>query len=291
MENRSKDPKIKIIVKELLLRAKRKRPSLAASITVEASLILPIYLFFFINLLGVFSILKLQCDLEAAIHQTGREMMVNEATVRTFARTHDGGAVAGAAAGVIDAVTAGRMVKSYLGEEYLDKSVINDGAQGLSLAETTLYSNGDILDIVATYKAHPFFRIAAFTDFSLEGRFYGHAFTGYDPDEGSGNVANAEELVYITEHGTAYHKSLDCSHLRLSVRQVSKADITTARNVDGSKYYPCEYCGSRAGNTVYITNYGTRYHSNRSCGGIKRTIKTVPISEAIGRTPCSECAR
>ena len=82
--------KIVFVHKDLLLRANRKRPSLAASVTIEASLILPLFLFFFVNLLGVFDILKLQCDLEAALHQTGRQLMMSEATTRSFVKTDDG---------------------------------------------------------------------------------------------------------------------------------------------------------------------------------------------------------
>ena len=291
MVNRPGNLKKDYKLKDLLLRASRKRPSLAASVTVEASLILPLFLFFFVNLLGVFDILKLQCDLEAALHQTGRQLMMIEATTRSFTKSDDGGSAAGAAAGAVNAVAAGRMVKNYLGENYLEHSPVIDGASGLKMGETTLYSNGDIIDIVASYKVHPLFGIAAFTDFPLEGRFYGHAFTGYDPNEGTHDNDEAEELVYITESGTAFHRSLDCSHLKLSVKQIPKSEVSGKRNADRGKYYPCEYCGKKAGNSVYITNYGNRYHSNRNCSGIKRTIMTVRLSEAIGRTPCSECAR
>ena len=291
MANRPKKQIIHKVTKGLHLRAIRKRPSLAASITIEASLILPLYLFFFVNLLSIFDIVKLQCDMEAALHQTGRQLMMTEATTRSFIKADDGDSKAGVAAGAVNAALAGKMVKDYLGEEYLEHSPIRGGASGLKLGETTLYSNGDILDIVAVCKVHPLFGIASFKDFPIEGRFYGHAFTGYSPDEGSDSTDEGEELVYITESGTAYHKSLDCSHLKLSVKQVSKKEVSSKRNTDGAKYYPCEYCGKNGGNTVYITNYGNRYHTKRNCGGIKRTIRTVRISEAIGRTPCSECAR
>ncbi|SEL66333.1 hypothetical protein SAMN04487770_11483 [Butyrivibrio sp. ob235] len=289
-ENRSKNSKIKFNTKDLLLRANRKRPSLAASVTIEASLVLPLFLFFFVNLLGVFDILKFQCDLEAALHQTGRQLMITEATTRSFAKSEDGDSALGAATGALNAAVAGKMVKNYLGEEYLDHSPINGGASGLKLGETTFYSNGDIIDIVATYKAHPLFKIAAFTDFSVEGRFYGHAFTGYSPGESHEKNDETDELVYITDHGTVYHKSLDCSHLKLSVKQISKSEVSGKRNADRAKYYPCEYCGKKAGSSVYITNFGSRYHSNRNCSGIKRTIRTVRLSEAIGKSPCKECA-
>ena len=277
--------------KGLHLRAKRKRPSLAASVTIEASLVLPLYIFFFVNLLSIFDILKLQCDLEAVLHQTGRQLMMTEATTRSFVSSDNGESVSPSAAGAVNAVLAGKMVKNYLGEGYLEHTPIKGGASGLKLGETTLHSNRDILDIIAVCKVHPLFGIAGFKEFPIEGRFYGHAFTGFDPKDGNNNSDEAEELVYITESGTVYHQSLDCSHLKLSVKQISKNEVSSKRNAGHAKYYPCEYCGKKAGNSVYITNYGNRYHSDRNCGGIKRTIRTVRISEAIGRTPCSECAR
>ena len=50
--------------------------SLPASVTVEASLVLPIFIFFFANIMVMFNIIKVQSDLEAALHQTGNEIAV-----------------------------------------------------------------------------------------------------------------------------------------------------------------------------------------------------------------------
>lgn len=275
----------------ILLRAFRKRLSLAASVTVEASFVLPIFLCFFINLLCIFDVIKLQCDLEAALHQTGSQIMLNKAAIKSFLGFGKSGTDADLVPGAVDAVTAKREVKKYLGDEYLNKSPISNGALGLGFTETVFGSDEDIIDIIVTYKIHPPIGIAAFKEFPVEARFYGHAFTGYDVSgEHKKDNEECEELVYITEHGTSYHKSLDCSHLKLTVKTVSKKDVTSKRNKDGSKFYPCEYCGKQSGQVVYITNYGNRYHSKRNCGGIKRTIKTVPISEAAGKSPCKECA-
>ena len=294
MENRSKKSMVidSFIKDFVLLRAYRKRSSLAASVTVEASIVLPIFLFLFVNLLCVFDILKLQCDLEAALHQTGSQIMINKAATKSFLGYGEGGTTEDIVSGAVNAAMASRMVKQYLGEDYLEHSPICNGSSGLSFAQTALESDGDVIDIVATYKVHPLFGIAAFKNFPVEGRFYGHAFTGYDVrGEALEDDEEEDELVYITESGTAYHKSLDCSHLKLSVKSVSKKEVSSKRNKDRGKFYPCEYCGKRAGQTVYITNYGNRYHSDRNCSGIKRTIKTVRLSEAAGRSPCSECAR
>lgn len=273
----------------LLLRAKgRNWLSSTASITVEASLVLPICIFFFVNILGVFDILRLQCDMEAALHQAGSEIFETAGLLRC-ARKERGAAedLAGKAA---TAVYAGKLVRNYLGEDYLNSSAVVNKSKGLSFAESAISSDSDIVDIVVSYKVQPLFKIASFTDFGMESRFYGHAFTGYDI-KGSGvdKAGNEEEMVYVTEYGVVYHRSLGCSHLKQCAQAVSKAGVSVKRNKDGSKYYPCEYCKSNLGNTVYITEYGNRYHSDINCTGMKRTIFTIPISEAAGKAPCSEC--
>ena len=250
-------------------------------------MVLPLFIFFFINILGAFDILKLQCDFEAALHHTGSSMMENIGAMK-LAPVDE---IPDAAEKIATTVYAKHKAKSYLGEEYLDSSPIVGGSDGISFAESALSSDGDVIDIIATYKVHPRFGIAGFTDFGVESRFYGHAFTGYEPDsEVKTEGEESEEMVYITESGTAYHKSLNCSHLRLSIRRTPRGAVADLRNTDGAKYYPCEYCGHASGGTVFITNYGNRYHTNINCTGLKRSIRTVPISEAFGRRPCSQCA-
>ena len=126
--------------------------------------------------------------------------------------------------------------------------------------------------------------------FPVEGRYYGHAWTGYDIIGAGENALNEEEMVYVTEHGEAYHRNINCSHLRLSVKSTSLSGIDKLRNKDRSKYYPCEYCaGNIAAGDVFITDYGNRYHGRVDCAGLKRTIYTIPISEVGARHPCKDC--
>ena len=51
----------------------RKR-AFEGSMTVEASMALPLFIFFFVNIMTLFNILKVQVDIEAALHQTGSEL-------------------------------------------------------------------------------------------------------------------------------------------------------------------------------------------------------------------------
>jgi hypothetical protein len=97
-----------------------------------------------------------------------------------------------------------------------------------------------------------------------------------------------ERWVYITPNGTVYHNTRTCSYLDLSIQGVGRRSVHTMRNVSGGIYRPCESCGGDA-STVYITDYGNRYHSSLVCSGLKRTIYMVKISQVGGRRICSKC--
>lgn len=99
-----------------------------------------------------------------------------------------------------------------------------------------------------------------------------------------------ETYVYITPNGSVYHLYADCSHLDLSIERVSLARALSEKNEYGERYRECEICDDGFGALVYITSEGNRYHSKRSCSGLKRTIRQVPMSEVQGRAGCIRCA-
>ena len=113
--------------------------------------------------------------------------------------------------------------------------------------------------------------------------------TGYTGETFTGN--GQEELVYKTPGGEVYHKSRDCTYLKLSVHMVSAAELPNCRNESGGKYDPCEYCVRKEspGRMVYIADYGVSYHNSRNCQGLKRTVMAVPLSHTEGLRCCSRC--
>ena len=66
-----------------------------------------------------------------------------------------------------------------------------------------------------------------------------------------------------------------------------------ARNEGGGKYKACRNCksGKSESNLFLVTNYGDKYHTSVSCTGLKRTIRSIPLSEATGYGPCSRCGK
>ena len=118
-----------------------------------------------------------------------------------------------------------------------------------------------------------------------------HAWVGKTYEDTGENQENIENMVYISESGSVYHKSPGCSYLNVSLRQVSGSSILSMNNAHGEHYTACETCsrGQEPAGVVYITGQGNRYHNLESCSGLKRTVKLVKESEVSGMSPCSRC--
>ena len=102
-------------------------------------------------------------------------------------------------------------------------------------------------------------------------------------------LEEAETYVYITPEGSVYHLFSDCTHLDLSIRGVTMEAAKRSKNNYGQTYRKCEHCDEPFGGFVYITSEGDCYHSERTCSGLKRTIRQVPLCEVEGRGLCMRC--
>lgn len=116
-----------------------------------------------------------------------------------------------------------------------------------------------------------------------------HPWTGFH--QRSQGAEHTEEMVYVTPTGGVYHKRMGCSYLDLSIHIVAGGQVDSLRNQSGGKYHACERCsrGGAAAGTVYITDYGNRYHNQASCSGLKRTARLVKRSELGAMRLCSRC--
>ena len=94
------------------------------------------------------------------------------------------------------------------------------------------------------------------------------------------------------KYGNVYHSTKECSHLILYITGTEYGKVGEARNEQGEKYTPCEFCGNKKisdATTVFITADGNRYHTNLQCSGITRNIIEIDIKEVDNRKPCSSC--
>lgn len=180
----------------------------------------------------------------------------------------------------------------FLMYEQYSKNLANIHQNGKNLAmvaHSAGDSGGKLVYLIKEQSIRPIIKEIGFNDSSTAAVVYIRKWTGYDVTS-AGETKDEDEYVYITECGTVYHRSRECSHLKISISVCNASDVSMKRNDYGQKYRPCERCAS--GNStglVFITDKGDKYHNSANCSGLKRTIKTVKLSEVGGRGPCSVC--
>ena len=243
------------------------------SLTIEASLVIPVFLFAMFLILSVINLLRFHLNLQEAVHQETKKLAMTaydswnctEGSVRSA-------------------------VLSRLNDGLISKAPVKGGSAGIDFSGSRL-DNREVIEINASYEAQLPYDFFHLFEHCFAARCVMHTYIGYEKGlvERTAERKEEEEYVYVTETGTVYHTDRECSYLRLSVRETDIGSLKNLRNSSGHKYYACEICGHSAGNRVYITYDGTCYHSSLKCSGLKRTVFSIPLSEANGRRACSRC--
>lgn len=252
--------------------------NLMAGMTVEAAVVLPVFLLFFLNLASLIEMMRLHNNLQFALWETG-----NKTTVYTCAAESE----------ETDSLLSVFYIKNQmivtLGREYLEQSPLMNGMAEIKVVTNSSTSEDDVLDVTVSYRVAPLSGLIGFPSFRMSNCYYAHLWNGYEIPE----TSEENQIVYVTENGTVYHPDRNCTHLTLSIEKAEAADIETMRNQWGRKYGPCERCarGERPEN-IFITREGECYHYSAECAGLKRTVYAMPLAEIQGRYQCcSRCGK
>ncbi len=263
---------------------------IVASMTVEASLVLPLFLLFFLNLGGGLELMRFHGRMQTALWEIGRETCIYGAALQKglTAKTgagEDGAQIRNAVGNLAFSYTyvKGRVEES-LGKEYLKSAPISNA--GLTYLGGSILNGDGLVSMVVSYAAQPKWTVRGYRRFWMENHYYGRAWTGYELKDGD----NA--LYYLTENAEVYHVSLECSHLKLQPTCILSSELSKARNAKGSRYRACSMCNDGPMPVeVWISPEGACYHLRRDCPGLKRTIRAVTWDEAKKYRPCSRCGK
>lgn len=252
-----------------------------ASLTVEAAVAVPLFLFFMISALQYGNAMETAVKFGAALCDTGKTM-----AIAAYAQKYGGelGEVPEIAVTALSAVYAQNKVTAQAGSTAAVKSI--------NMLQSSFLQKDQTVDLVLSYQIRSpvglvrlpgnFFlqraRIRAWTGRTIPGDSAGE-------EDGSGQ----EGMVYVTATGSVYHEDADCTHLKLSIRTVDASQLQTLRNAGGGIYHACERCNATPDKAVYITREGNRYHSTLGCSGLKRTVRQVSREEAASMRACSKC--
>lgn len=302
----------------------RKRKS-KGSLTVECALVFPLFLYAMIAVMYFFQIYHLHDMLQQAITKEGLSI-ARYGYIYRYIKDYEGKEdsaqessknapkPSGEADGEEQTGNEGRIpdtlkdilitksinaayfhlkLTDYVEEDYINKSIIEGGMDGISTYLSDFMGEDDRIDIILSYYLRPPVTLFAISDFFILQRVTLRGWSGYYPETKEEENSEEEDggYVYITENGSVYHLKEDCTHLKLSVRAVGFSAIEGLRNLSGGKYYPCELCKPKGQiyGTVYITDTGDRYHADINCSGLKRIVLKIPFSEVGNRSLCKRC--
>lgn len=240
-------------------------------LTLEAALILPMLAAFFVSILFLFRILQVQLEVKASLDVAGRLTAVYQKEDTSEA---------------VGLLLAKGIFRKELAKKEQAKNYIQGGVAGVSLLLSDI-SKEDV-SLRAVYQIS--FPIKQFfiPDLQIIQKSVCRKWTGYHYID----IENQDnEWVYITETGSVYHTTKECSHLNLSIQMVLYPEVFYKRNENGEKYRMCVKCAEKDADikTVYITNQGDCYHYDINCSGMKRTIMMVRRSEVRDYRACSKC--
>ena len=245
----------------------------SAVFTLEAAVVLPFVACFFVSILFFFRVMQVQLEVQKALDDTGRMISVY------FNKASENEELAD------KAMVKGVFIKNLAGRNAV-KRYVKGGIAGISLSGSDL--SGLEVSLEASYQMRFPLQLLGLLNINMAQRTICRKWTGWAAgrEGGGGDV-----WVYVAETGKVYHLTANCTHLKLSVRQVRIQAVSMMHNENGARYRKCILCAKKDNGQkqVYITGQGDRYHFDLRCSGIKRTIFRIRQSEIADLKACSKC--
>lgn len=246
-----------------------------ASLTVEASLALPVFLVAVLLLLKTVDLYRLHGMLTVSLQESARYLSicayaVDAAGKETYEIPETAACIAYA-------------------EGKLPEEIRKNGT--VTLLPSSV--RGGWLELRAIYWPKMGNRLIPVQSRGIAACAKVHLFCGRTDDDTKEESAKAKQMVWMTENGSVYHTDSSCSHINLTIQASSPGALAWKRNQDGEKYKKCEQCIGKGmtGKEVYYTKYGNRYHNSLACKGLQRKVRLVTLEQTDGRKECSKCAK
>ncbi len=243
-----------------------------ASLTLEAAMALPLYMFFFMSFISMIKMFTQSAGIDAALARSAYDQAVYANALTLTGE---------------DAPPLSTLVSDAYAAAEIKKSV---GDVKVSLIRSSVSEGSENIQLIADHSFAPGADFFSLGKTALCSTAYAHCWVGYSDGAAGANDGN-ERMVYITETGSVYHLSRGCSHLDLTIIAIKNGSQQSYTNSAGSHYSCCPLCGPAATSQsdIFITSDGTAYHSSLSCSGLKRTIYEIPISQVGSRSACKRC--
>lgn len=245
--------------------------SYEGSMTVEASIVLPILLTAFVGLLMWGKIFVLSQEVDMALLETARQIARKEYLFT--AKEEEGSSI---------------FLTRTLFTNVRKEGDFTEGVEvsAFDFSESEYIEETGEVSLVVKYRVKIPLLLLGTWKVSLQSAVRQKAWNGYRPS--ISEQLQESDYVYITEDGEVYHKDSQCYHLHVTIHEVYNVDAY----YDGkTSYDACSFCVEKDNRKkeLFITDEGDCYHEDISCSGLTRRVRVVKLEEGIGRRPCKEC--
>lgn len=242
------------------------------AVTVEACLVIPLFLFFFLSMASIIMIFFCDAHIHQSLSDTGQ--VISRQCYKNQIIANE------SISNISDGIVLNTQFLKFLGNDFFVERVVLGGRHGITLSLTEDNKNPKIFYLKADYVIKVHVPILGTLKRKGQAIVKQKGFVGYTKGE-----EEIDPYVYVTPNQAVYHCSRSCTHLSLSVREVSDANR--------SLYKPCRFCRYAENNsgTIYVTRTSNLYHESRGCSGLKRSVTRVKKSMVAGLPPCGRCGR
>lgn len=244
--------------------------SLMGSITLEAAILLPWFLLMVISLYSVMDMLRLHALVTWHLHQIGNTMCIYGCLVENLAEDRNE---------LLDMVGDVGFSYLYVREQIEEKVTF---PQDSFFTTISILEDGKI-ELVLSYNYPLVIPLGRTKEVWLQSRFVGHVWVGSD-------MVSQKDIAYIAENGEVYHVYKDCSYLQLQIEECPVEMFLEQQSASGKLLIPCASCNNKGSRVVYITTKQNKYHFDRECGGLRRTIYIKDLAWAMDNYElCQRC--
>ncbi len=253
-------------------RHRKRGDYLSASYTVEASILLPLFIAAMAMAICLIQVFTLQFQIQVSLRQAARQMALLPGK---------GG----------DVFEIGALTEADLLRQGANPKMIRGDWLGISYTKSRIDERE--IRAVAEYQIVLPLPLLGRREAKMTATASQRRWTGWDPME----KKKTGEMVYVTAHGVAYHRDPACIYLNPRIHSILGKDLAKARNDAGAKYRPGPSCPKHIGKEeenriFYITEDGLVYHDRLDSPALRRHIRHISLKEALagGYHACPHCA-
>lgn len=273
---------------------------LKASLTVEASIVLPLFIFMMLILLFPLKLMEEERRLQNTAENIGRQLAAAE-YIKTAGDEliKDKGSIGEKLSGTVNVVEKGAVIGIILAEANNADTI----AFPVIGSETAVFSDADG-DDPAMFRVDLDYRLklpfstytipALHKSMTVSRRAWIGAEGGRGRSRYGGDDFEADDedrMVYLGKTSSVYHDDPNCHYLSNVMKAADASDMDSMRNESGGKYHACPSCNPGKTGTVYYFASGTAYHSSEHCKAITSYSRAVRLREVKNMRACSYCGR